>query len=217
VGHEHGSRFCPKRTQIITLYTSPPEAATILCVDELGPVTPRTFPPAPGWSAAGHRITAPLIYSRGAEKAWIYGALRLRDGQALTQTAPARNSAGYLDLLSAIDRDTPDRDTPEGDLYLITDTLSSHTSGPIRDWLAAHPRVRQVFIPVGAAWLKLIEGWWRRWRRAAYAGQCFADRSEIALATRVATGQLNRRAHPWVWGRPPRLHRQLRRLFVYRL
>jgi len=173
-------------------------------------VTPRTFPPAPGWSPDGHRIKAPLVYSRGYDKAWIYGALRVCDGQALTQTAPARTTAGYLDLLGAIARDNP-----VGDLYLITDNLSSHTSRPIRDWLAAHPRIQQVFIPVGACWLNLIEGWWRFLRRAAYAGQCFADRAEIALATRVATGQLNLRAHPWVWGRPPRPHRQLRRRFVY--
>jgi hypothetical protein len=29
--------------------------------------------------------------------------------------------------------------------------------------------------------------------------QCFADADEIALATRVATCQLNQRARPWVW------------------
>ena len=158
----------------------------------MGPVTPRTFPPAPGWSGEGHRIKAPLIYSRGYDKAWIYGALRLRDGQVRTQTAPARNTAGYLELLGAIERDNP-----EGDLYLITDNLSSHTSAPIQEWL------------------NLIEAWWRRLRRAAYAGQCFANREEIALATRVATGQLNRHTHPWVWGRPTPPHRQLRRRFIY--
>jgi hypothetical protein len=95
-----------------------------------------------------------------------------------------------------------DRDNPHGDLSLITDHLSSHTSGPICEWLAAHPHVPQVFIPVGACWLNLIEAWWRCLRRAAYAGQCFADRAEIALATRVATGQLNCHTHPWIWGGP---------------
>jgi len=135
--------------------------------------------------------------------------LRVRDGKVCALTAPARNTAGYLDLLSAIDRDNPD-----GDLCLITDNLSSRTSGPIRDWLAAHPRLRQVFIAVGAAWLSLIEGWCHLLRRAAYAGQCFADRADIAVATRLATNQLNRRAHLWVWGRPPRPHRTLRRRFV---
>jgi transposase len=152
------------------------------------------------------------VYSRGYDKAWVYGALRIRDGQVRTQTAASRNTAGYLDLLQEIDQDNP-----VGDLYLITDNLSSHTSGPIRDGLAAHPRVQQVFIPVGACWLTLIEAWWRRLRRAAFAGQCFADRAEIALATRVATGQLNRHTHPWVWGRPPLPHRHLRRHFVYYL
>ena len=135
--------------------------------------------------------------------------------QVLTHIAPARNTAGYLDLLNLLS--ALDRDNPEGDLYLVTDNLSSHTSGPIRDWLAAHPRVRQVFIPVGACWLNLIEGWWRLLRRVAYAGQCFADRAEIAFATRLATHQLNRRAHPWVWGRPAPPHRSLRRRFVYYL
>lgn len=181
-------------------------------MDELGPVTPRTFPPAPAWSVDGHRIKAPLVYSRGDDKAWVYGALRVCDGQVLTQTAPSRNTAGYLDLLGALDRANP-----AGDLYLVTDNLSSHTSGPIRDWLAAHPRVRQVFIPVAACWLNLIEGWWRLLRRAAYAGQCFADRTEIAFATRIATLQLNRHARPWVWGRPAPPHRTLRRRFVYAL
>jgi hypothetical protein len=174
-------------------------------------VTPRTFPPAPAWSPDGHRINAPLIDSRGYDKAWIYGALRVRDGQVRTQTAPARTTAGYLEVLHEIDQDNP-----VGDLYLITDTLSSHTSGPIRDWLTAHPRVQQVFIPVGACWLNLIEAWWRLFRRAASAGQCFADRAEIALATRVATGQLNRHTHPGIWGRPPPPHRQLRRCLIYR-
>jgi hypothetical protein len=41
---------------------------------------------------------------------------------------------------------------------LVADNLASHRSGPIRDWLAAHPRIQHAFIPVGAAWLTLIEG-----------------------------------------------------------
>jgi hypothetical protein len=142
----------------------------------------------------------------------VFGALRVRDGQTLTQTTASRNTAGYLELLQAIDRANP-----TGELYLIADNLSSHMSGPIRDWLAAHPRLRHAFIPVGAAWLNLIEGWWRLLRRAAFAGQCFANWEEIALAVRVATRQLNTRASPWIWGRPPKRPRLLCRRFVYRL
>ena len=46
---------------------------------------PRTFAPAPGWSPTGHRIKALLDYSRGPEKTWVYGVLRVRDGKELTR------------------------------------------------------------------------------------------------------------------------------------
>ena len=181
----------------------------MICLDELGPVSPRAYPPAPGWSLDGHRIKAPLEYSRGPEKVWVYGALRVEDGQALTLTGPSRNTKGYLRLLQAVEEANP-----AGEIYLITDNLASHKSPPIQEWLAAHPRVEQVFIPKGAAWLNLQEAWWRMFRREALAGQHFADSEEIEMATRVAAKQLNHRAKPWVWGREPRPPRHRRRTFV---
>jgi transposase len=104
-----------------------------------------------------------------------------------------------------------------GPLYVVTDNLSSHTSGPVRRWLRKHPRFHQVFIPKGACWLNLQEGWWQIFRKTALAGQTFADAEEIDQATALATVQLNARAKPWVWGRPQPTHRQLRRKFVYPL
>jgi len=184
----------------------------VLCVDELGPVTPRTFAPAAGWSRDGHRIKAGLEYSRGLDKVWVYGALRVQDGQALTLTARSRNTAGYLRLLEAINQANP-----TGDLYLITDNLTSHTSRPIQEWLSAHPRVHQVFIPKGGCWLKGQEAWWRLFRREALAGHTFVDGDEIDYVSGLGTTSLNRRAKPWVWGRPQRPPRYRRRVFVYRL
>jgi DDE superfamily endonuclease len=158
---------------------------------------PRTFPPAPGWSPDGHRIKAPLDYGRDPEKTWVYGALRVRDGKELTRCAASRNSKGYIALLADIEADNP-----TGDLFIITDNLSSHSSLETRTWLEGHPRIHHVFIPTGACWLNLQEGWWRLFRRDALAGQSFANPKEIEQATRVATAQLNRRAKPWIWGRP---------------
>jgi len=159
----------PERAAIIALYTTPPEATIVICADELGPVIPRTFPPPPGWSTDGHRIKAPLDYARGPERTWVYGALRVRDGEAVTLTAPSRNSVGYQQLLAAVEQANP-----TGELAVITDNLASHSSFSTRAWLAEHPRIRQVFIPVGACWLNLQEAWWRLFRRAALAGQSFA-------------------------------------------
>jgi DDE superfamily endonuclease len=180
--HQRRPPVRPKRAAIIALYTSPPAAVTVVCADELGPVIPRTYPPPPGWSTDGHRIKAPLEYGRGREKTWVYGALRPGDGRAITLTAPSRDSAGYQQLLATVEADNP-----TGEVAVITDNLSSHASFSTRTWLADHPRIRQVFIPIGAS----------------LAGQSFADAKEITLATEVATCQLNARARPWVWGRPP--------------
>jgi DDE superfamily endonuclease len=185
---------------------------TVVCADELGPVIPRSFPPAPGWTADGHRVKAVLDYGRGPEKTWVYGALRVRDGQAVTLAAPSRNSVGYQQLLAAVEATNPD-----GAIMVITDNLSSHASVSTRTWLIDHPRIQHAFIPTGACWLNLQEGWWRLFRREALAGQSFATLAEITLATEVATCQLNARARPWVWGRPPPSARYRRHVLIYRI
>jgi len=79
--------------------TAPPAGSTVICAGELGPVIPRTFSPAPGWSGDGHRIKAPLEYSRGSEKTWGYGGQRISDGRPVTMCASSRNSAFYQDFL----------------------------------------------------------------------------------------------------------------------
>jgi transposase len=185
---------------------------TVICADELGPVTPRTFPPPPGWSLDGHRIKAPLVYARSPDKAWVYGGLRVADGVAVTMTAPARDSVGYQQFLALIEQANP-----TGPIVIIADNLSSHDSYSTLTWLADHPRIGHVFIPKGACWLNLQEAWWRPFRRAAFAGQTLACAAEVALATRVATAQLNARARPWVWGRPRPSPRYRRKALIYRI
>jgi DDE superfamily endonuclease len=122
----------------------------VICADELGPVIPRTFPPAPGWSPDGHRIKAPLEYSRGPQKTWVYGGLRIGDGRAVTMTAPSRSGAHYQRFLQQVEEANP-----AGEIRIVTDNLSSHNSKATREWLAGHPRISHAFIPVGACWLNL--------------------------------------------------------------
>lgn len=136
----------------------------------------------------------------------------MRDGKEVTRCAASRNSTNYIALLRDIEADNA-----TGDIFIITDNLSSHNSAQTRAWMAEHPRLHHVFIPTGACWLNLQEGWWRLFRRDALAGQSFANAEEIEHATQVATAQLNHRAKPWVWGRPPKTRRHLHRLFSYRL
>ncbi|EFH80101.1 hypothetical protein [Ktedonobacter racemifer] len=56
------------------------------------------------------------------EKTWVYGVLRVRDGKEITHCTASRNSKGYIELLKAIEADNP-----SGDIFIITDNLSSDT------------------------------------------------------------------------------------------
>ncbi len=84
-------------------------------------------------------------------------------------------------------------------------------------WFAEHPRVHPVYLPTGAAWLNLIEPWWRLLRRNALAGRTFENVPEVEQSVALGTHQLNGRAKPWVWGRPLQNPRYQRRHFVYSL
>ena len=182
------------------------------CADDLGPVMPRTCPPAPGWSADGHRSTAPRADRRGPETVWGYGALRCGDGQAITIRARSRTTAGDRHVLHAL-ADAH----PAGEVRVITAHLASHKRPPMQEWMPAHPRVQQVVIPTGACWLTLQQPWGRLVRREAVAGQTCADGEALDRATCGATAHRNRRATPWLSGRPRRPRRQRRRCVVYRL
>jgi hypothetical protein len=69
----------------------------------------------------------------------------VRDGKELTRCAASRNSKGYIALLSDIQAAHP-----KGDLFVITENLTSHLSAETNAWLAEHPRIQQVCMPKGA-------------------------------------------------------------------
>jgi transposase len=165
------------------------------------PVMPRTLDPPTSWSPDGHRPKAPLTYSRGPDKTWIYGGLRIGDGQAVTLCAPSRNSASWQEFLARLEQTNP-----TGTIAVITDNLSSHSSLATRAWLAAHPRIVQVFIPKGACWLHPAGG------LVADLPPARPGRADLRRPGRDHprhTGghrQLNSRAKPWVWDGHRRRH-----------
>jgi hypothetical protein len=160
------------------------------CVRRAG--DPAHLPPAPGWSRGGQRIKAPLEYSRGPEKTWVYGGLRVADGQEVTMCALSRNSEHYRRFLQQVEDANP-----HGQIMIITDNLSNHDSKGTPTCWKTIPHPARLH-PKGASWINFQESWWRIFRRHALAGQDFADPDEIACATRVTTVQLNARARPCI-------------------
>jgi transposase len=73
----------------------------------------------------------------------------------------------------------------------------------------AHPRWEFVFQPKYAAYLNLIEPWWKILCSLALKGRQFATWEEICAAVEAATAYWNAHRHPFVWGRRRR-HRPRR-------
>ena len=75
--------------------------------------------------------------------------------------------------------------------------------------MLAHPRWEMVFQPKYAAYLNLIEPWWKVLRSLALAGRRFETWEEVTEAIAQATDYWNAHRHPFIWGKRRR-HRPRR-------
>ena len=91
----------------------------------------------------------------------------------------------------------------------LLDNLSSHRTTDVLLFMLAHPRWEMVFQPKYAAYLNLIEPWWKILRSLALAGRRFETWNEITKAIHRSTIYWNAHRHPFVWGQRRR-HRPRR-------
>jgi transposase len=195
---------------IVRLYTEPPPASTVICVDELGPVAAKAYP-GPSWADATHRPHFKPDYHRHGY-VWAYGALAHRAGEVFVHTAAARNTPTWLDFLDRLEGFVP-----EGEVYLIVDALPLHWTLDTMLWNWGHPRFHLVPLPKAAAWLNLIEGFWKILGQRALQGRNCQDTAEVAAALQAGVADWNRRPRPFLWGRPPKPKRQFKRTYLYRI
>ena len=88
-------------------------------------------------------------------------------------------------------------------VYAIADNLSSHRAPDVLPFMLAHPRWEVVFQPKYAAYLNLIEPWWKVLRSLALAGRRFETCDEVTEAIAQATDYWNAHRHPFTLDFPP--------------
>ena len=179
-------------------------------LDELGPIAARSYP-GPSWSDATHRPHFPPHYARYGSR-WAFGALAHRTGAVFVKTAPTRDTPAWLHFLDGLEAFTP-----PGDAYLIVDALPLHWSVDTMLWNWGHPRFHFVPLPKRAAWLNLIEGFWKILGQRALAGRACTSTDDIDRALHAAVGDWNQQPTPFLWARSPQPRRHLKRQYVYRI
>ena len=95
-------------------------------------------------------------------------------------------------------------------IYAIADNLPAHRATAVLLFALAHPRWEFVFQPKYAAYLNLIEPWWKILRSLALKGRRFETWGAICEAVAAAVAYWNAHRHPFLWGRRRR-HQPRRR------
>lgn len=208
------SRLRAEKGAIEALYVSPPPGSVVVCLDEMGPEAAKSWPgqrwvittpaaePTPRPAGRAHQE---IDYGR-REKGYIFGAFQPTTGAAFTAPYSGRTIANWVAFLEQVDAWLP---TEPARVYAILDNLSTHRAVDVLLFQLAHPRWEFVFQPTYAAYLNLIEPWWKILRALALKGRRFESWLEICRAVARATGYWNLHKHPFIWG--PRRRHQPRR------
>jgi hypothetical protein len=176
-----------------------------VCLDEMGPEGVKSFPghevvrtqPDAAAPRPAGRARQEIDYGRRG-KGYIFGAFQPATGEALTQPYAGRTIANWVDFLERVDAWI---DPAIERIYALQDNLSTHHATDVLLFALAHPRWEVVFQPVYAAYLNLIEPWWKVLRSLALKGRRFETWPAICEAVEQATTYWNQHRHPFVWGR----------------
>jgi hypothetical protein len=176
-----------------------------VCLDQMGPESAKSFPgqelvratPDPTSERPAERAKQAVDYGRRG-KGYVFGAFRPADGEAFTRPYDRRTIANWVDFLELVDAWLPAELTP---VYAIVDNLNVHRATDVLLFSEAHPRWEFLFQPKSAAYLNLIEPWWKTLRSLALKGRRFETWAEVAQAVQNATAYWNKHRHPFIWGR----------------
>jgi transposase len=180
----------------------------VIDIDAMGPESAKSHPgmrvvPTVEMTVHGlHQPRAQQEIDDGRRgKGSIFGALQATTGDVLTAPYRGRTIANVVDFLEQVKRWVP----PEYErVCVILDNLSPHRATDVLLFSVAYPRWEFVFPPKDAAYLNLIEPWWKILRSLALKGRRFETWDEVAEAVAAATAYWNVHRHPFRWGRKRR-------------
>ena len=154
----------------------------------MGPESAKSFPGArlvradPTGAPAGPRHAGDRL--RAARQATSSAPSSRRPGRPSPRRTRGRTTANWVDFLEQVEAWL---DPAATRVYAILDNLKTHRATDVLLFALAHPRWEFVFQPKYAAYLNLIEPWWKILRSLALKGRRFETWEEIVQAVDAAT------------------------------
>jgi transposase len=182
-----------KVRDVVGLYLEPPEGAIVLSVDEKTQIQAldRTQPLLPMRPGQVERHTHD--YTRHGTTC-LFAALEVGSGHVTTDHRARHTGADFLAFMRQVARAYP-----EGELHVVLDNVSTHTTPDVRAWLERHPRITFHFTPTSASWMNQVETWFGVLTRQAIRRGSYRSVKELIAMIDAFTRQWNEGASPFVW------------------
>jgi transposase len=174
----------------VTLYRNPPQGATVVCMDEMGPL--QTIPRG-GRSWGRKAARRPDRYRRTGTVQWL-AAFAPHQGHAVGRAVSHKTGEAILAFL----QEDVLGEFPRRTIYLIWDNLSAHKKA-LRLWDSKPERLKLVWTPTNASWLNLIEAYFSVLERTALHNTDLRTPAEIEARLQCGTAYLNQHPKPYRW------------------
>ena len=115
-------------------------------------------------------------------------------GQVTTDTRARHTGADFLAFMKQVARAHP-----SGELHVVLDNVSTHSTPDVKAWLAANPRVTFHFTPTSASWMNQVETWFGILTRKAIRRGSFRSVKELVTMIDTFTRQWNEGSGPFAW------------------
>jgi transposase len=186
--------FIEKVRDIVGLYLAPPERALVLSVDEKTQIQAldRTAPMLPMRPGQVERHTHD--YERHGTTS-LFAALDVATGQVIGECHRRHRAIEFRAFLDRIEKAV----SPDLEVHVILDNVSTHKTPLIRRWLVSHPRYHLHFTPTSASWINLVERFFallteKQVRRGAHRSTAELERAILAYLD-----VHNENPRPFIW------------------
>lgn len=185
-----------KILDVVGLYLHPPDNAVVVSLDEKTQIQAldRTQPLLPLRPGIPARQTHD--YKRNGLTS-LYAAMEIATGRVLGECRPRHTGEDFLQFLRRVAR------CYRGELHIILDNSSTHSTPAVERWLTENPRVHFHFTPKGASWINLVEAWFSILTRKSIRRGSFLNVRALIRHIQHYIEHWNEDPTPFVWTQQP--------------
>jgi transposase len=125
----------------------------------------------------------------------LFAALDVKAGTVIGSCEQRQRSIEFRAFLEQVESSV----ASELEVHLVLDTLTTHKTRLIHDWLVQHPRFHLHLTPTRASWLNLVKCWFALLTRRRLERGAFTSTADLETAIHAYIAETNAHPKPFVW------------------